>query len=290
LDDAVVDEDRADGTGSDNGDESIPDDARARSEGGDDGDALPGPVLLTGMARQAWRLYRANLGSLFLCFLPFFAVAAALFYVVVISITIDAGNVLLLVLARDILHIVVASFGLSVALVLVADRLAGRPGGVGDSFRDALRSSPTIFLLAVLGTVPYCLTFFILGPFLRELFVGPPIVITAVVLERQRFGDALARARALLADSWSRTVLYLVTFAAGAGLLDFVIQQFALRAVTATSTDVLGYALAIGVSVVVPSLVMPYVACAWLISYFDARARAEDFDAAALTALRTPQE
>ncbi|HEY7873601.1 MAG TPA: hypothetical protein VIG64_00620 [Actinomycetota bacterium] len=243
------------------------------------------------MARQAWRLYRQNIGGLFLTVLPFFVLAAVVFYVVVINVEIEAGNVLLLVLSRDMLHIVVASFAVGAGMVLVADRLAGNPGRAGASVRETLGSGGTILPLAVLGAIPYCLTFFILGPFLRELFVGPPIVITAVVIERRRFGDALARARELLAENWSRTLLYLITFAAGAGLLDFVIQQLALRAVTGASTDVLGYVLAIAVSVIVPSLVMPYVACAWLIAYFDLRARAEDFDAAALPSLRptTPQ-
>jgi hypothetical protein len=267
------------------------DDASADEDARPD-ESIPSPVLLGGMARQSWRLYRANLGALFLSFLPFVVFAAALFYVVVISITLEARNILLLVLSRDVLHIVVASFGVAVAIVVVTDRLAGLPGRVGAAMRETFRSAPTIVLLSIVAAVPYCLTFFILGPFLRELFVGPPVVISAVVLERKRIGDALNRGRELLAENWSRTLLYLITFAAGIGLLDFVIQQFALRAVTAASTDLIGYVLAIGVSVVVPSIVVPYIACAWLIAYFDLRARTEDFDEPALVALRTelPQE
>jgi hypothetical protein len=243
------------------------------------------------MARQAWRLYRANLGALFLAFLPFVTLTAVAFFALVISITLRADNVLLLVLARDVMRLVLFSLGVAVAVLVVADRLAGKPGSFRESLRETMSSAPSIVVGALLAALPYIFTFFMFGPymapFLRELFVGPPIVITALVLERKRVGAALSRARELLESNWSRMLLYLITVAAGVGLVDFVIQQSALRLVGAASTDVVGYSLAVLVSVIVPSALMPFVACVWLIAYFDLRARAESFDEPAMIALRT---
>ena len=246
------------------------------------------------MARQAWRLYRANFGALFLAYLPFGVLTAAIFFAVITSVTLRADNVLMLILLRDVLRIVLSSLGVAVVVILVADRLAGKPGRVGESLRETFSLAPSIVLGALLATLPYIVTFFMFGPymapFLRELFVGPPIVITAIVLERQGLMPALSRARELLETHWSRVLLYLITIAAGVGLVDFVIQQSALRAVDAASTDVVGYAFAVVVSVLVPALLVPFVGCVWLIAYFDLRARREDFDAAAMVALRQGAE
>jgi hypothetical protein len=247
-------------------------------------------VLLAGMARQAWRLYSSNLRALFLCFLPFVALTAALFFALVTAVTLRADNVLLLILTRDVIRIVLGSLGVAACVILLADRLAGKAGSVRGAVAETMRSAPSIALGALLAGLPYVVAFFMFGPymapFLRELFVGPPIVVTAIVLERHRLGAALGRARALLDLNWSRMLLYLITIAAGVGLFDFVIQQLALRAVSAASTDVVGYSLAVVVSIVVPSVILPFVACVWLIAYFDLRARGEDFDAAAMVALR----
>jgi hypothetical protein len=139
----------------------------------------------------------------------------------------------------------------------------------------------------VLASIPYCLTFFVLGPYLRELFIGPPIVITAIMLERKGYLDALKRAKELMATNWSRTLLYLITFSAGIGLLSLIIEQLALSAVAAATTSVVGYALVVVVSVMVPSLVAGYVACVWLIAYFDLRVRMEEFTTTDMIALRT---
>ena len=243
------------------------------------------------MARQAWRLYRSNFAALFLSVLPFVVLTAAIFFALVTSITLRADNVLLVVLARDLMRLVFSSFAVAVAVVVVADRLAGKEGSVRGALREVTGSAPSIFLGAGLSSLPYIFTFFMFGPymapFLRELFVGPPVVITVIVLERARIGAALTRARELLDKNWSRMLLYLITVAAGVGLVDFVIQQSAIRAVSAAATDVVGLSLAVFVSVVVPAVLLPFVACVWLIAYFDLRARAEDFDEQAMIALRT---
>lgn len=243
------------------------------------------------MARQAWRLYRTNFGALFLTLLPFAALTAAVFFVAARSVTLTEDNILLFILGRDVLRVVLSSFGVGAAVILLADRLAGKEGSVRASLRETMASAPSIALGALLASLPYLVTFFMFGPymapFLRELFVGPPIVITAIVLERRRLRDALARARELLQTHWSRLLLYLITIAAGVGLLDFMIQQSALRAVDA-SVDAVLYALAAFVSVIIPSLLLPFIACVWLVAYFDLRARAEDFDEPAMIALRTP--
>lgn len=242
------------------------------------------------MARQSWTLYRRNLGGLFLCFLPFFALTAVAFYVLVQNVELRADNFLLYLLGRDVFRLIVSSFGVGVAVILLADRLAGNPGSVRASFREAAERAPTIAMGALLASLPYLVTFFMLGPymtpFLRELFVGPPVVITVLVLERQPLGAALGRARELLQTHWSRLLLYLITIAAGVGLLDFVIQQSTLRLLVG-SVDALTYVLFAAVSVVIPSILLPFVACVWLIAYFDLRARAEDFDEPAMIALRT---
>lgn len=243
------------------------------------------------MVRQAFRLYRANFAASFLCFLPFVALTAAVFFGIVLSVTLRADNILLLILLRDVLRIVFSSLGVATVVILVTDRLAGKPGSVRASIAETTRSARPIVMGAALATLPYALAFFMFGPimapFLRELFVGPPVVITAIVLERRPLGDALSRARELLAMNWSRVLLYLITIAAGVGLFDFVVQQAALRAVSAADIDLFGYVLAVLVSVIVPSVVLPFVACVWLIAYFDLRARAEDFDEPALKALRS---
>jgi hypothetical protein len=250
---------------------------------------IPSPVLLAGMVRQAWGLYVSNLGALFLAFLPFVALTAAIFFGIVASVTLKADNVLFLILVRDLIRIVMSSLGVAAAVILVADRLAGRPGSVRASLRETIGFAPTIVLGALLAVLPYIVTFFMFGPYmaplLRGMFVGPPIVITAIVLERRALRGALSRARELLDLNWSRMLLYLITVAAGVGLVDFLIQ-WGLQGVSAGAGDVVTYSLAVVVSVLVPAIVLPFVACVWLIAYFDLRARAEDFDRPAMIALR----
>jgi hypothetical protein len=241
------------------------------------------------LTRQSWQLYRGNLRALFLVYLPFAVLTAALFFALVSAVTVRADNVVLLILAREVLRLAFSSLGVAAVVLVVADRLAGKPGSVRESLRETMSFGSTILAGSLLAAFPYILTFFTFGPYmtplLRQMFVGPPIVITAIVLERRRLWDALSRARGLLETHWSRILLYLITISAAVGIVDFL-AQWGLQTLVDSAPLGVGYSVAIVVSIALPALVMPYIACVWLVAYFDLRARAEDFDEPAMIALR----
>lgn len=250
--------------------------------------AIPGPVLLRDLARNAWRLYRGSAAALIGIFFTAGVIDAAIGVgasQALSPIDLPSGPSVLIVYLLFIgVPTILGSFAVGVSAVLLTDRLAGVPRSVGEATRIAAQRLGSIVLAGLVATVLATFCLFVLPPFIGSFvmvpfFLGPPVVAQAIVLEQRRLGDAWERAKVLLKGHWGRLLPYLLTIALGIGLVNLVV-------VGSVGSAVGGLSAAIWVVVLVQRLVatltLPYIACADLVAYFDVRARHEKFDANAL--------
>ncbi|MDQ3877467.1 MAG: hypothetical protein M3290_03850 [Actinomycetota bacterium] len=265
--------------------------ASAPQEGPRRGD-IPGPVLLKDLARNAWRLYRSHLiGIFFICAMVQFGIVTAA--VAALS-TVEVPTGSLALLAYFLLFIGVPAllygYAMATAAIFLCDRIAGVETTVVGALRSAGGKAGAIILGAAVAGILASFSLFVVGPELGQFitlpfFIGPPIVIQLIALERLSAGRAWDRAKQLLKGEWTRIPLYLLTIAMGLGLLDFVVVGAVLSSFH--GVDSTGSRIAIAAAELVgASLTLPYLGAGGLIGYFDLRARKEQFDKQTLVSER----
>ena len=122
--------------------------------------------------------------------------------------------------------------------------------------------------------------------FVHPLLYGPAILVQVIVLESTDLKLGLSRAGVLLQGDKLRVFMNLFAFAMGASLLDYLLPGLASVGLSALGNDVIGFSLSTLSQILVTAVVLPFVAVAMLVSYFDLRARKEDLDLTELTAER----
>lgn len=279
-------------------------DVRRAEEPADE--SIPSPVLLSGMARQGWNVYRATFFPTVWVFLVAFVVLAVLLNLAIYAFDqTDTSRILIFLLVVVIGQQVAASLATAVAQVFAVDKVLGRGAGLRDAMRE-VRSIGSPVLLAAFTSAMLVMLVGLLLPLgaspatslvqilIGYLFLGPPILLTVVLLETRRFAGSTARFKELMAGEWGRVPMYMLTFALGAAMLQLVATGVAILLV-ARGVDTLddlnvwaGLAVLLA-GTIVRSLVLPYLSSVWLVAYFDLRARKERFDRAALTKLRPPK-
>lgn len=228
---------------------------------------------------MSWGLYRRTLAALFG---PFVVVYAALYVVSSVgSRSVPSGSEALVVIVARILVPAVAG---TLLFALAARVAVGEIASHRVAPRAAIRSlAPALRDLAACGIASALLAMvavMLMGPLgilVQPLFVGPPILLQVVAVEGRSFRDASTRTRRLLAGEWARLLAYLFAIALVLGNL-VVVAAYGL----ARAGSGLGAAVEVAVLVALlalPGLLMPFMACAGVVAYVDARVRKEDLAA-----------
>ena len=258
------------------------------------------------MARQGWNVYRATFFPIVWVFLIAFVVLAVLLNLAIYAFDqTDTSRILIFLLVVVIGQQVAASLATAVAQVFAVDKVLGRGAGLRDAVRE-VRSIGSPVLLAAFTSAMLVMLVGLLLPLgaspatslvqilIGYLFLGPPILLTVVLLETRRFAGSTARFKELMAGEWGRVPMYMLTFALGAAMLQLVATGVSIL-IVARGVDTIddlnvwaGLAVLLA-GTLVRSLVLPYLSSVWLVAYFDLRARKESFDRPALTKLRTPK-
>jgi hypothetical protein len=269
-------------------------------------ESIPSPVLLAGLARQGWNVYRATFFPTVWVFLIAFVVLAVLLNLAIYAFDqTDTSRILIFLLVVVIGQQVAASIATAVAQVFAVDKVLGRGAGLRDAIREVRSVGSPVLLVAFTSAMLVMLVGLLLplgaSPatslvqiLIGYLFLGPPILLTVVLLETRRFAGSTARFKELMAGEWGRVPMYLLTFALGAAMLQLVVTGVSILLV-ARGVDTLddlnvwaGLAVLLA-GTVVRSLVLPFLSSVWLVAYFDLRARKEGFDRPALMKARTPK-
>jgi hypothetical protein len=119
--------------------------------------------------------------------------------------------------------------------------------------------------------------------FLRPLLYGPAIVVQVIVLEALDLRAALARSGELLRKETLRIFMYLFAVSLGASLLALLLPGFATMGVSNVNSTTY-FVFASAMQILMWILLLPFVAAAELVAYFDLRARKEDLNLDALAA------
>lgn len=250
------------------------------------------------MAREAWRLYRSSFFPVVWVFLVVFAVLAAILNLAIYSLDNTASlRVLIYLVVVVIGQQVGASAALAVSHLYMTDRALGREARLRDSIRE-VRSLAVPVLLATLFSAFLALAGGIILPHpliqivFSYWFLGPPILVTVVLLQTRRFAGASKRFSELMQGEWLRIPMYLLTFAIGAAMLQIVATGLALVGVAQGAENLDDITVLAGVAVlaagtILRCIVLPYLSAVWLVAYFDLRARKDNLDRKALLKLRT---
>ncbi|MGH2736700.1 MAG: hypothetical protein ACRDKZ_14055 [Actinomycetota bacterium] len=113
-----------------------------------------------------------------------------------------------------------------------------------------------------------------LGLFYFALW-GPPVIVSAVVLERVRLGEAWSRTQPRMRGNWGRGLLLLGASALMSFALPLVVAGSAAFALSSTGWGFWVYAVTLGV---LDAVAFPWLAAVTLLLYFDLRVRSEGFD------------
>ncbi len=178
------------------------------------------------------------------------------------------------ILFRTLVPALIGTFFIAAAHILMADKLLGRNTGPSGAIGQLRRFTPSLLqagLVAAVGAM-----FFGIFPgliFLGFVWWGPPILGSAIVVERSAFPDAWAATRRRLRGNLGRVILVVLMGALGLVAVSFLVLvpiAFALQGLGTTGD--LGTYAAVGM---LTALLRPALAAATLRLYFDARARSE---------------
>lgn len=263
---------------------------------------IPAPLLLGGMAREGWRLYRKAFFPIVWVYLAIFLILAAILNVAIYGMNeTESGQVLVYLLVVVIGQQVGASLATAVAHLYFTDKALGRDVRLRDSFSEVrsiatpvLLASLFSALLALVGGIvlPHPLVQIVFGYW----FLGPPILITIVLLETRRMSGSSKRFGELMRGEWLRIPMYLLSFALGAAMLQVVATGLAIVSVAQGAENLNDITVLAGVAVlaagtIVRCVVLPFLAAVWLVAYFDLRARKDNLDRRGLAKLRpAPQQ
>ena len=205
----------------------------------------------------------------------------------------DSPALVPIVLVLGLLPPLVGSVLAGVTAVAAGGRLAGGDPGLryalstlGERRRDvgaaALLAAMLALFVVVLppALVPGVADLVSILVTIAAVLIGPPLVMQAVVLERLRFQQALARARLLWQGHLGRVFLYLFVLAFLAQLLAALATQAVFaggRAGLGLPRPAAGW-LAVGVNSALLWLTYAYLAVVALLCYLDIRVRKEALD------------
>jgi hypothetical protein len=209
----------------------------------------------TAILGDAWNLYKAHWKTL----VPI----ALVVYIVLGLLALLLGAILgvLGVLIAALIGIV-GTFWVQGALVeAVRDVREGRADlSLGDTFRRVQPKLPAIIIAGILAGIAIAIGFILLivpGLFLLTIF---SMVIPAIVLENRSAGEAFGRSRELVrGNGWNVFGVIILTF------LLLVAVGIVIGLITSPLGDEVGGFVA---DVISNTIVVPFVACAWTLTYF----------------------
>lgn len=231
-----------------------------------------------GIARGAWTFYRASFADLLKLSLPAMLLIFLLEFLWLATAGESMPAVALVsgdILFRTLVPALIGTFFIAAAHILMADKLLGRNTGPSDAIDQVRRFAPSLLqagLVAATGAM-----FFGIFPgliFLSFVWWGPPILGSAIVVERSPFPDAWTATRRRLRGDLGRVILVVSMAALALVAVSFLVLvpiAFALQGL-GTTGDLATY-IAVGV---LTALLRPALAAATLRLYFDARARSEE--------------
>ena len=231
---------------------------------------------------ESWRLYTANLRTLFGLFALIALVMTAVPALLVFDIAEGMALPLYLLLAV-VLPAVLASVGFGLTAIVLWNRLRTgldadfHPKTVREAFSSLGPIRKELLACALLaGMIDLALAVFlgVLGLLLLSLFFGPPILVQVVVLEKLSLQEAWPRTRSLLKGRTARVLLYLLSIALGIGLLSAVTLNL-LAQLTETMADGASYAVLSALQILAVGLTVPFLACASFVCYRSLRAEDE---------------
>lgn len=257
----------------------------------------PRPGLLppfTTVLAGSWRLYSANLRSLFGLFALISLVITIVPTLVVFEIAASIALPLYLLIGV-VLPSVLASIGFGLTAVVLWNRsrtgldaefhpttVRGALSSLGSQRKELLASA----LLS--GMIGLALAVFLgfLGLLLQALFFGPPVLVQVIALERLTLQQAWPRARVLIKGATPRVVLYLLTIVLGIGLLSALTLSL-LAELLGGIEETARFAVLSALQIFAVGLTLPLLACASFVIYRHLRASR---DAAEETAANTEGE
>ena len=249
---------------------------------GEEEAGLPGPLSFSGLVASSWRTYMSLFGKLLIIGFGCFAIAD-LVEIAILSVTPLSREASLFGSLRFLfplsVYVLLGSFLVAHASVGVADATAGFEvttasmwRGVKGSLKEVVASN-LLAVVVALSLVVLLAAF----PFLfLPLFFGPPLIVQAVVLERMRLQEGMPRMTTLARGNWGRTILYLLSIALAARLLQGAVLD-AVWAVTEPLATVARAVLFVIGRILIEAITVGYFAVVTTFLYFDLRARFEDF-------------
>jgi hypothetical protein len=247
---------------------------------------VPAPLKFSGLLRNSGSLYRRNFAALFVMFLPlgaaFFLAIAPLLALPGEDISLGTNPSLTSSLALallTVLPIVVGGIAVATATVLLTARLVGQNKTVADAFRSVRKRLGPLFTAGLASSLVSIVLQLVLPPFaffIHPLLYGPAVLAQVIVLEGADFKTGLTRAGELLQGQKLRVFMYLFAVSLGASLLDLLLPAFAGAALAPISIDAIAVTIGTLVQIIVTAVIVPFVAVAMLVAYFDLRARKED--------------
>lgn len=237
----------------------------------------PRPVLLppfTTVLAESWRLYAANLRSLFGLFAFISLVITIIPTLIVFEIAASIALPLYLLIGV-VLPSVLASIGFGLTALVLWNR--ARTGFDAELYPTTVRGALSTLgserkeLLAsalLSGMIGLALALFLgfLGLLLQALFFGPPVLIQAIALERLTLQQAWPRAGVLIKGATPRVVLYLLTIVLGIGLLSALTLSL-LAELFGGIEETVRFAVLGALQIFAVGLTLPLLACASFVVY-----------------------
>jgi hypothetical protein len=258
---------------------------------------LPAPQGFGDLLKNTWTQYRTNFLPLFILFIPL----GAAFFIAIAPLLIFSGDsigtgaadtslstsVTLAVLT--VLPIIVGGIGVATGTVLVTDRLVGYATTAPGAFRKIRPHLSALFVAGLASSLLSILLQLVLPPFaffMHPLLYGPAIVVQVIALEGADLKVAMARAGKLLGGEKVRVFANLFAVSLGVSILNLLLPGLAGTALNAISNEVVSRTAGTLLEILVTAALVPLVAVAMLVAYFDLRARKENLDSAELATER----
>ena len=227
------------------------------------------PPRFSEIVSEAADLYSARFAAL----VPTFVLA----YVVLVSLPllafIDLSDAALatLAFALQVLSALVGSTLFASASIVYSDYVAGDRSSLRAalvSIRSLTREVITAALFSAIFSM-FALTLLAsLGLLLQPLFVGPPILIQVVAIERLRLREAWPRTRAIASGQWTRVVGMLLGVVLAIALVLIGIFGF-VEAGTRAASDAARLGVFVTVQGLVAGLTYSFLAAAQFVLYRD---------------------
>lgn len=237
------------------------------------------PVGFAGMASRSWHVYRATFPQLLALFGTLY-LAINLVYGGLLE-TIASGPPSVASLALNyvfayVLPALLGSFAFAATAPLVESALLGRPPVLGAALAATRHRVADLLPGATMAT----LVAVVLGSFNLDLlglpfvFYGPPVVAQVLMLEEGGYRRSGTRTRALASGNTLRLLGYFFTVAVGIAWLLDLGTRGTLAGLVGTAPHVAAVMLALTVRGLLFGFLLPFLACAMTVMYFDLRARA----------------